>query len=89
MRLLAKFIEHPASVGETYLEHMIHAAGFGGRLVVAGVACVLHSVVPFAFETTASREVVSLHGQMVSNRRSQHKDVQSAKPEHGANREGT
>lgn len=76
MRLLDPFNDHPASVGETYLEHMRAAGSFGGRLVVAGVACLVHSILPFAFVTTASREVVSLHDKMVTNRRRQSEGLQ-------------
>ena len=49
------FTAHPASVGETYLEHMRFARRFGGRMVLGGVAAVVHSLCPFLFVTTASR----------------------------------
>ena len=32
------FTEHPASVGETYGEHLVHATGFGVRMVLGGLA---------------------------------------------------
>jgi hypothetical protein len=68
MRWLAKFTEHPESVGETYLEHMGTAAAFGTRLMAAGAACMVHSLLPFLFKTTASREIASLHSRMIANR---------------------
>jgi hypothetical protein len=64
-----KFTDHPASVGETYLEHMWTAAGFGTRLILAGAACLVHSLLPFLFKTTASRQIASLHSRMIANRR--------------------
>jgi hypothetical protein len=49
------FTVHPASVGETYLEHMRFARRYGGRMLLGGAAAVIHSVFPFLFVTTASR----------------------------------
>ena len=63
------FVEHPRSVGETYLEHMASATHFGGRMIVAGLACLLHGVFPFLFVRTGSTTVRSLHDKMVVNRR--------------------
>jgi hypothetical protein len=63
------FIDHPRSVGETYFEHMAHAGSFGSRMVVAGMACLLHGIFPFLFVKTGSTTVRSLHDTMVVNRR--------------------
>jgi len=49
------FTEHPASVGETYLQHMCFAFRFGLRMLTGGLAAVIHSVFPFVCVTTASR----------------------------------
>ena len=49
------FLDHPAAVGETYLEHMRFARRFGGRMLLGGAAAVVHSLFPFLFVTTASR----------------------------------
>jgi hypothetical protein len=54
------FLAHPATVGETYGEHARFAAWFGTRLVLAGLAALVHAILPFAFETTASRQVKAL-----------------------------
>lgn len=62
------FIEHPASVGETYGEHLAQAAGFGGALIVAGCACLVHAVFPALFTTTASREITRLRERMIVGR---------------------
>jgi hypothetical protein len=69
MKIARLFSEHPASVGETYVEHLGHAASFGARMVVAGAACVVHAVLPFLFVETASRAVMALHERMVTRRR--------------------
>jgi Family of unknown function (DUF6356) len=77
MNPLKPFTEHPASVGETYLEHLAMASGFGWRMVVAGCACFIHGLLPFLFTTTGSRAVTELHQRMVSQRR---RDVVGAAP---------
>ncbi|HWF63625.1 MAG TPA: DUF6356 family protein [Rhizomicrobium sp.] len=63
------FITHPQSVGETYLEHQRVAFSFAGPLLLAGLACLLHAVIPGLCERTASNRIAMLHERMVSNRR--------------------
>lgn len=63
------FTKHPRSVGETYLEHMEMAAGFGVAMIVGGLACLVHALVPAWFERTGSRIISHLHTRMVVNRR--------------------
>jgi hypothetical protein len=63
------FIEHPASVDETYLQHFISALSFGARMIVAGVACMVHGVLPAVFVTRGSDTIRTLHEQMVVKRR--------------------
>jgi hypothetical protein len=62
------FIEHPASVGETYTEHLVHASGFGAKMVWGGLACIVHAILPFMFVKTASIVIHQLHDRMVINR---------------------
>jgi len=62
------FTEHPESVGETYVEHLGMASGFGMRMILGGVACLLHGLLPFLFTKTGSRVITELHGRMVTNR---------------------
>lgn len=64
------FTEHPASVGESYWQHFRHASGFGGRMIVAGFACLLHAVFPFLFVKTGSKQINHLHKRMITNRSS-------------------
>ena len=61
---LSAFRDHPASVGETYPEHMGFALRFGARLLCAGVAACIHALVPALFETTASDTVKALHAEI-------------------------
>lgn len=68
MRLWKHFSEHPASVGESYIEHLQHASGFGVRMIGGGLACLLHGLFPFWFEKTGSNQIRLLHDHMVTNR---------------------
>lgn len=68
MGLKHLFTEHPASVGESYLEHLCTATGFATRMVLGGVACFLHALFPFAFRRTGSACIEQLHDRMVTNR---------------------
>jgi hypothetical protein len=61
MTLAKLFTDHPASVDETYFGHMAFAAWFASRLFMAGCAALVHAILPFIFETTASRIVRELY----------------------------
>ena len=61
---LSAFRDHPASVGETYPEHMTFALRFGARLVCAGTAAFVHALFPALFETTASDTVKKIHAEI-------------------------
>ncbi len=66
--MLRAFTDHPASVDETYSEHLAMAARFGGRLLLASLACFVHALLPFLFVKTGSRMIGDLHGRMVTSR---------------------
>ena len=57
-RVARLFTSHPASVDESYGEHMMFAAAF---------AALVHAVLPFMFEKTASTIVAGLY-QRTHNR---------------------
>ncbi|HUI34255.1 MAG TPA: DUF6356 family protein [Stellaceae bacterium] len=65
------FSEHPASVGESYIEHLQKASGFAFSMIRGGIACLVHAVLPFLFTHTGSGVIRSLHDKMVVNRRAQ------------------
>lgn len=68
------FTDHPATVGESYAEHMGVALGFSGRLVLAGLACLVHAFLPFLCVKTGSRAIAELNERMVVNRRRQRQE---------------
>ena len=51
------FAEHPREIGETYSQHAGHAAYIGSRMLLAGLACLVHAVLPGLFVRTASNTV--------------------------------
>lgn len=63
------FRDHPRDVGESYSEHLFAASGFGIAMMFAGLACVIHAIIPALFVTTASKTVDRLHDKLVVNRR--------------------
>lgn len=62
--MLDLFTRHPRKVGETYGEHFTMAWSFGLPMVAAGLACLVHGVLPFLFERTGSDCVKALHARM-------------------------
>jgi hypothetical protein len=66
--MLQLFTEHPATVGESYLEHLLFAGMFGCRMLAGGVACCIHGVLPFLFLRTGSRIVLDLHAVLIRKR---------------------
>ena len=67
-RLNDAFTAHPASVGESYAEHAGFAAGFGLTLIGAGLAALVHAVLPFACAATASDRIIAMHRMIVARR---------------------
>jgi hypothetical protein len=63
------FIEHPRSLGEGYWQHQQRAFGFGTQMIVGGIACVIHALIPGLFERTASMTVVRLTESMRATHR--------------------
>jgi len=63
------FTAHPASVGETYLQHAAFAFRFSARLFLAGGAALLHAVFPWVCETTASRQVHAIAAELEARHR--------------------
>ena len=58
------FVNHPASVDETYLQHLWFALRFSLLLFGAAGAALIHALVPCLFEKTASRIITELHTRM-------------------------
>ena len=57
------FLDHPAQVNETFLEHMAFALKFSGLLFAAAGAALVHAVIPCLFEKTASGIIARLYAR--------------------------
>ena len=66
--MLKLFTGHPASVGETYFQHLVTASTFFAKLFVAAVVCLVHAFLPFLFEKTGSKLITGMYQDMVSHR---------------------
>jgi len=62
------FTQHPEAVGESYFEHLGSAWGFASTMAVGAIACLLHGLFPFAFQSSGSRRIRDLHERMVTHR---------------------
>lgn len=69
MTFVQLFTHHPAAVGESYGEHLLAASGFGIRMLLGAIACLIHAVLPSLFVTTGSNMIRELNDRMVVNRR--------------------
>ena len=57
------FLDHPASVEETYLQHARFAGGFSLKLFAAAGAALVHAVIPCLFEKTASKMIAQMYAK--------------------------
>ncbi|GAB5445966.1 DUF6356 family protein [Gymnodinialimonas sp.] len=57
------FFDHPATVDESFLEHMAFAGKFSGKLFLAAGAAAVHAVIPCLFEKTASKIIAELYAK--------------------------
>ncbi len=58
------FTDHPRSLGMSWHTHGLGALRIGGALILAGVACAVHAVVPGWFKQSAGKTVTRLYSQM-------------------------
>lgn len=64
------FVDHPRSLGMSWFEHGVGAFRIGGEMIGAGVACVVHAVIPGLFTQTAGKTVERLYDHMTKRRAS-------------------
>ena len=62
------FLDHPAQVEETYLEHMGVASSFGFAMIWGGLKALVHAVVPAWCVTSGSDTIRRLNTLMVEKR---------------------
>ena len=62
------FTEHPRTLGMSWWGHGVGAVKIGLTMIGAGIACLVHAVVPGWFTETAGRTVMHLHDHMTRRR---------------------
>jgi len=62
-RITTLFTAHPASVDESFGEHFFFALKFAGLLFAAAGAALVHAILPFMFEKTASKIIAKLYAR--------------------------
>ena len=62
------FLEHPRSLGMSWAEHGVGAIRIGARLVGAGIACMIHALVPGWFTQTAGKTITGMHAHMMNRK---------------------
>ena len=58
------FLSHPSKVGESYFQHQRVALSFALPRLGAGVAALVHALVPGLCETTAGDAIRTLHARL-------------------------
>lgn len=59
------FLDHPQSVNETYLQHLLFSAKYSLLLLCGSFASFIHAFFPFLFQTIASSITIRLAKSMV------------------------
>jgi hypothetical protein len=58
------FLSHPQQVGESYFQHQRMAMSFALPLLCAGLAAVIHAIIPGLCERTAGDAIRRLHERL-------------------------
>jgi len=64
------FLEHPRSLGMSWAGHGAGAVAIGARLVGAGLACMIHALVPGVFTQTAGKTITNMYDHMAKRKAS-------------------
>jgi hypothetical protein len=78
--MFSRFNDHPATVNETYLQHMGTAFGFGSRMLAGALGCFAHGLFPWMCLTRGSDTIRSLHKRMVTHRVARPADPSESNP---------
>ncbi|MEM1230764.1 MAG: DUF6356 family protein [Pseudomonadota bacterium] len=62
--MLRRFTDHPATVGESYLQHQRAAFGYSARLFRASLCCAVHGLFPWLHTRSGSDCIKALHGEL-------------------------
>lgn len=62
------FTDHPHSVGESYFVHFKYALCMFMYTLAASLACLIHAIFPFLFQTTGSRILIKVMHKLIERR---------------------
>jgi hypothetical protein len=78
------FTKHCRAIGESYTQHLAFAVGCGTKMVLGGLACIVHGLLPFGFARTGSQTVFALYERLNSGAR--RSVTQASAASHNTNR---
>ena len=58
------FTAHLSNIGESYAQHFLHAIYYFVMLLTVAVCALIHAILPFLFEKTASQIISKLYSKM-------------------------
>ena len=59
--------DHLNGVNETYLQHMRIAFKIGFTMLVTGIFCLIHGLIPSLFKKTTSNQIAKMHAMLSRN----------------------
>ncbi|OAO01605.1 DUF6356 family protein [Parasphingorhabdus sp.] len=62
------FVDHPRTVDETYVEHLVFAGSFGLKMIWGGLGAVVHALIPGLCITAGSDMIKTLNDTIVTQR---------------------
>jgi len=67
-RSLNYFTAHLSNIGESYGQHFLHASYYFVMLLIAAISALIHALLPFLFEKTASQIISKLYRKMTARK---------------------
>ncbi len=52
---------HLNEINETYIQHMVVAFKIGIMMLLTGIICLIHGLIPGLFKKTASSQITKMH----------------------------
>lgn len=69
------FIEHPASVNESYLQHLLFASTTSLKMIATALMLFAHALVPCLFKTTGSDFIIRMYKIIAKRNTERHEQL--------------
>ena len=56
--------KHLNEAGESYTQHLMFASSIAAKMLIAGIQCFLHALVPSIFKTSGSNTIKELYNKI-------------------------